>query len=261
MAATPDKFNELFDYFDADGDGKISYKDFQETVGEQMQPNQGKYWRQDNPRPTRIKSCKTDHCWLGAQDFSVYCKIHLKMMQSKAFVLMQDLQARLKTKWKDFTDMLRMKAEKEDGDQIFIDDFQSVLSYFRIKLSPSQLETLTSSFPGRKEGDRQRMNVGRFYDLNIAVEHSKTYKHMKVKEVHETVADASGYTGVMNRRKPANAKDPEPLSEAELIAIFLSNDKMSEFMRLCREINPDKNGVVTVVELDDIMRILYEDEL
>ena len=45
------------------------------------------------------------------------------MMQSEAFVLMSDLKNRLKNKWKDFTDMLRMKAEKDDADQIFIDEF------------------------------------------------------------------------------------------------------------------------------------------
>ena len=39
------------------------------------------------------------------------------------------------------------------------------------------------------------------------------------------------------------------------------NSKMTELTRLCREINPDKNGVVTVVELDDIMSLLYPDEL
>ena len=30
---------------------------------------------------------------------------------------------------------------------------------------------------------------------------------------------------------------------------------------MCREINPDMNGVVTVVEIDDILRILYPTEL
>lgn len=34
VAATEDKFNELFNFFDDDKDGKISYKDFQLTVGE-----------------------------------------------------------------------------------------------------------------------------------------------------------------------------------------------------------------------------------
>ena len=36
---------------------------------------------------------------------------------------------------------------------------------------------------------------------------------------------------------------------------------MQDFMRMCREINPDMNGVVTVVEIDDILRILYPNEL
>lgn len=55
--------------------------------------------------------------------------------------------------------------------------------------------------------------------------------------------------------------DAEPLTEAELVAIFLKDNKMTEFLRLCREINPQKNGVITVVELDDILRLLYEEEL
>ena len=45
IVVNPDKFMELFNFFDEDKDGVISYKDFQKTVGEQMQPNQGKYWR------------------------------------------------------------------------------------------------------------------------------------------------------------------------------------------------------------------------
>jgi hypothetical protein len=52
-----------------------------------------------------------------------------------------------------------------------------------------------------------------------------------------------------------------PLEEAELVAIFLQDNKMNELNRLCREINPDKNGVITIVELDDILRILYEEQL
>ncbi len=68
------------------------------------------------PRQTRIKSCKSDHCWQVAQDFSPYCKIHLKMMQSKAFMLMQDMKQRLKSKWNDFINMLRSKAEVDDQD-------------------------------------------------------------------------------------------------------------------------------------------------
>ena len=63
----------------------------------------------------------------------------------------------------------------------------------------------------------------------------------------------------MHRLKPQ--RDPIPLSEEELLAIFLKENKMTELLRYCREITPDMSGVITVVELDDILRILYEDEL
>ena len=52
-----------------------------------------------------------------------------------------------------------------------------------------------------------------------------------------------------------------PISEAELVSIFSDNNKIAEFYRYCREINPDKNGVVTTVELDDILRLLFPEEL
>ena len=88
MNTSEEKFDELFRYFDNNGDGKICYKDFQATVGKEMQPDQGCYWRRDMARPTRIKACTSDHCWHTAQDFSAYCKIHLKMAQAKAYLLM-----------------------------------------------------------------------------------------------------------------------------------------------------------------------------
>jgi hypothetical protein len=51
------------------------------------------------------------------------------------------------------------------------------------------------------------------------------------------------------------------MEDAELIAIFIANNKMTELLRYCREINPEKNSMVTVTELDDILRILYPEEL
>jgi len=39
----------MFRKFDADGDGKISYKDFQQTIGSEIHPGEGLYFRQDKP--------------------------------------------------------------------------------------------------------------------------------------------------------------------------------------------------------------------
>jgi len=91
------------------------------------------------PRQNRIKSCKSDHCWLVAQDFSAYCKIHLKMIQSKAFILIQDMRTRLGPRWPDFVNMMRSKADPEDPEQLFVEEFQKILSFFKIKLSATQL--------------------------------------------------------------------------------------------------------------------------
>lgn len=106
VAADEPTFMELFNYFDFDGDGEISYKDFQLTVGKEMQPDQGAYWRRDMPRQTRIKSCKADFCWHVPQDFSVFCKIHLKMSQQKAFTILKDLKKKLRSRWANFTSTL-----------------------------------------------------------------------------------------------------------------------------------------------------------
>ena len=181
-------------------------------------------------------------------------------MQSKAFLLMQDIKLRMGTnKWNDFITMLRAKGDPDDPEQLFVDDFVDTLRYYRLKLSKSQLELLTDSFPGRKEGQRPRIRVGRFYDINVTIQHAKTYKQLTVESLPDGVHDNSGYTGEMHRKKPV--KEQEPLSEAELIAMFLNENKVSEFMRYCREIDPDKNGFVTVVEIDDILRILYPEQL
>lgn len=45
MVVTDQTFNELFKKLDADGDGAISYKDFSITVGSEIHPAEGLYFR------------------------------------------------------------------------------------------------------------------------------------------------------------------------------------------------------------------------
>jgi len=47
------QFKTLFDKFDHDKDGKISYEDFQNTVGMEINPMEFLYFRQDNPKAPR----------------------------------------------------------------------------------------------------------------------------------------------------------------------------------------------------------------
>ena len=44
---TEEEFMHIFKRFDLDGDGLISYKDFQQSIGSEMFPAEGLYFRQD----------------------------------------------------------------------------------------------------------------------------------------------------------------------------------------------------------------------
>ena len=45
ISVSPEDFNKVFDKFDLDGDGMISYKDFQVSIGSEMFPSEGLYFR------------------------------------------------------------------------------------------------------------------------------------------------------------------------------------------------------------------------
>jgi Ca2+-binding EF-hand superfamily protein len=46
---TPEQFDWLYDKFDQDKDGKISYNDFTQTIGSELFPAETLYFRQAKP--------------------------------------------------------------------------------------------------------------------------------------------------------------------------------------------------------------------
>mmetsp|Transcript_2118 Transcript_2118/g.2000 ORF Transcript_2118/g.2000 Transcript_2118/m.2000 type:complete len:242 (+) Transcript_2118:694-1419(+) len=63
LSLTPEQFQYIFDKFDYDKDGKISYKDFHKTIGSEIHPGESLYFRQDKPHMMRITKCKHNKCW------------------------------------------------------------------------------------------------------------------------------------------------------------------------------------------------------
>ena len=47
LKMTPEQFQEVYSFFDVDKDGKISYNDFHQSVGSEIHPGEGLYFRQD----------------------------------------------------------------------------------------------------------------------------------------------------------------------------------------------------------------------
>ena len=88
---------------------------------------------------------------------------------------------------------------------------------------------------------------------------SKAYSKIdaNVEDPTEDAVDAAGFTGQMNRVK----RKLRPISEGELVALFLRENSLHEMSRMIREIDKERNGFVTKTELDDIVKVLFEEEL
>ena len=76
---TNDQFNWLFDKFDRDKDGKISYHDFTSTIGSELFPMEGLYFRQDKPENGKYNACKHPSCWQATASYAHYCSLHQKI--------------------------------------------------------------------------------------------------------------------------------------------------------------------------------------
>lgn len=53
-----EQFNQVFKKFDFDCDGKISFDDFQKTIGNEIHPGETLYFRQEFSRLNKNNKCK-----------------------------------------------------------------------------------------------------------------------------------------------------------------------------------------------------------
>ena len=79
LQLSDEQFQYIFDKFDYDKDGKISYKDVHKTVGSEIHPGESLYFRQDKPHMMRITKCKHSKCWQPTQGYENFCSLHSKM--------------------------------------------------------------------------------------------------------------------------------------------------------------------------------------
>lgn len=84
---TKEQFDWLYDKFDRDKDGKISYNDFTQTIGSELFPAEGLYFRQAKQNIERFNPCKHPSCWQVTASYANYCSLHEKMNQNKSLKL------------------------------------------------------------------------------------------------------------------------------------------------------------------------------
>ena len=80
---TKTQFQELYSLLDRDGDGLISYEDFQHSVGNEISPPEFLYFRQENQK-TKFAKCLFPRCWDPAEGQTDYCALHAKVNKQNA---------------------------------------------------------------------------------------------------------------------------------------------------------------------------------
>lgn len=99
MTITQEQFIAVFNKFDLDGDGALSYKDFQQSIGAEMFPAEGLYFRQDKAQQCRVNACKQNECWQPTKNTLNYCDVHQKMHQDHAVQHFSKLFRQIGHKW------------------------------------------------------------------------------------------------------------------------------------------------------------------
>jgi hypothetical protein len=131
-------FMKLFNKFDADKDGQISYKDFQTTVGAEIHPAEGQFFRWDKAANLRITSCKHERCWAATPMYTNFCALHEKMHRDQVIELFGQMFKKISKNWKTFINDLKAQAMPEDKCQVFFDEFLITCANYGFHLNDAQ---------------------------------------------------------------------------------------------------------------------------
>ncbi|CDW71853.1 ef-hand calcium-binding domain-containing protein 6-like [Stylonychia lemnae] len=253
-----EQFKKLFDKFDHDKDGKISYEDFQNTVGMEINPMEFLYFRQDNPRAPKQQTCRHDKCWESPIGFSDYCQTHVKMFKERGLQILTGLTEKIPD-WKTFIKRIRQNVQKDDANIIKFTTFIKVLEDYDVKLNEREKELIMQSFVANQDRDNILINVSRLFSIRLTNKIRKIYDKVDMYEEMDNpdLVDNSGYFGIFYREK-VNLKD---INENQFVDVISRNNKLVGIMKNIKEIDKDNNGYVTNQELDDIFKMHYEREL
>ena len=250
---TDEQFKFLFGKFDDDNDGKISYKDFQKTVGSEIHPAEGLYFRQDKKMNQTIDTCKNEKCWQAIAGIGKFCSLHQKMNQDNAEIIFSKIFKKLGSKWSRFIYELKKNAHEDDPQQIFLSNFVKVLNKYGYEMAEQEQEVIGDAYPGIDEGEKKKLNIARLYDQKYNLVMNKMYHKVDVhdNQVQDDPTDACGYLGQFYREK----KKLEEVNFTQFVQLLKDSNKIVDVFSLIKQIDQDRNGYVTLNELDDILKI------
>jgi hypothetical protein len=164
---TDETFNKIFETLDWDKDGKVSYTDFQKTVGREIHPGEDLYFRQDNSSMLTMTACKHPKCWQPTKQGKNYCSLHIRVNMDLANAFFIRIYRGLSHRWLAFIKEVKAQAETQDQAEIKLDVLFSLLNKFKFHPPPTdqEKEQILDSYPGNDEGQRILVNVGTLFNI------------------------------------------------------------------------------------------------
>ena len=258
---TQEQFESVYNSFDFDGDGKISYTDFTKVIGSEIHPGETLYFRQDKMEVVQQRTCFEFQCWQASIGNGNYCFLHNKMHSEEVENLVKNWCVKAgKKKWKEFSKKVRQHSNPEDQHKLIeLTKFEKLVKvYLNRTITPKEKDLFVNT-SGRMINGTWSINVSLIYSTKFLMEIENLYSKLDIEEDEEDDAvDAAGYLGEFHRAIDQDAVD---LTEEELIALFINDNKMDELAFTIRSIDRDHNGYVTWNEMEDILKILYPEEL
>jgi len=247
-----EQFDTLFKKLDYDKDGKVSYEDFQNSVGNEISPPEFLYFRQDL-RPQKPIRWSYRKWWETTIGLGSFWALHTRIIYNKAYSWMAMLPPRLKDNWTKFNSRVEALYINNEDKEVHVDDFQKLWDEFGIPISEVDKNILLEAFPGMIDGNFKCIDMTHLFEIQKASEINRLYEKVDLSDDDEEMGDFSGYTGVIQR----NSKYFETFSYEKLINLFVDDDKLPFILRSIKDIDQDNNGYVTTTELEDIIKLHY----
>ena len=159
---TDSQFEEIFKRLDKDQDGKITYKDFQQSIGYEILPPEQLYFRQDVKRVPKPDKCQEEGCWQQPHGYREFCQMHLKIFANKATRLMTEISDKLRAnKFRHFLANIKNHAEKDDPDLITLEKLVKILkTVYSVNLSQTEIDLVFKGFGENSIGSIKKINIG-----------------------------------------------------------------------------------------------------
>ena len=181
----------MFDYFDTDKDNLISYKDFVMSIGYEIHPSEGLYFRQDRKQNVRQTVCAQKGCWQACKGSQAYCEAHLKLNLSKIGKLYQNIFDKINRNypeggWGKFIVALKRKATFDDPRFVRMEGLLEVLAHFKLRLLDKQISTITNLYRVEYGIEPGLINIKPILDLRRKQRQADVYGKVPVEENPDT---------------------------------------------------------------------------